>query len=181
MDEVDHAILVLMAAGMSSPALRDIARSVDIKHAACPETIGPLFLLGPFATDSLSLTVVCLFYYEDVWYRGALTSVSILLRLILFVWLCQSDWDEQRFILKVMTKIHFMTMLCWISLVASFFSFDLSVVAVSNTWLLMGTSCLLCMLSFALLGIRGAARLPYGLKILQFFFSRGSNTCHYHD
>ena len=61
------------------------------------------------------------------------------------------------------------------------FSFDLSVVAVSNTWLLMGTSCLLCMLSFALLGIRGAARLPYGLKILQFFFSRGSNTCHYHD
>jgi len=173
-DEVDHAILVLMAAGMSSPALRDIARSVDIKHAACPETIGPLFLLGPFATDSLSLTVVCLFYYGDVWYRGALTSVSILLRLILFVWLCQSDWDEQRFILKVMTKIHFMTMLCWICLVASFFSFDLSVMAVSNLWLLFGDSCLLAMLLFALLGIRGTAKLPFGFKILQFVFSRGS-------
>ena len=75
-DEVDHAIHVLMAAGMSSPALRDIARSVDIEHAAFPEIIGALFLLGPFATDSLSLTVVCLFYYGDVWYRDALITPS---------------------------------------------------------------------------------------------------------
>ena len=173
-DEVDHAIHVLMAAGMSSPALREIARSVDIEHAAFPEIIGALFLLGPFATDSLSLTVTCLFYYGDVWYRDALTSVSILLRIILFALLWQSDWDENRFILKVMIKFLFLEMLCWMCLVASFLSCDLSVVAVSNIWLLMGTSCLLCMLSFALLGIRGTARLPCGLKVLQIFFSRGN-------
>ena len=173
---MDHAIHVLMAAGMSSPALRDIARSVDIEHAAFPEIIGALFLLGPFATDSLSLTVVCLFYYGDVWYRDALTSVSILLRLILFALLCHSDWDEHRFILKVMIKFLFLEMLCWICLVACFFSFDMSVMAVSNLWLLLGTSCLLCMLLFALLGIGGTAKLPFGFTILQFFFSRGSNT-----
>ena len=173
---MDHAIHVLMAAGMSSPALRDIARSVDIEHAAFPEIIGALFLLGPFATDSLSLTVVCLFYYGDVWYRDALTSVSILLRLILFALLCHSDWDEHRFILKVMIKFLFLEMFCKICLVAAFLSFDMSVMAVSTLWLLMGTSCLLCMLLFALLGIRGTAKLSRGLKILQVFFSRSSNT-----
>ena len=161
---------------MSSPALRDIARSVDIEHAAFPEIIGALFLLGPFATDSLSLTVVCHFYYGDVWYRDALITMSILLRLILFALLCQSDWDEQRFSLKVMNKFLFLEMLCWMCLVACFFSFDIGVMAVSNLWLLMGDSCLLAMLLFTLLGIRGTAKLPCGLKILQFFFSRGSNS-----
>ena len=174
-DEVDHAIHVLMAAGMSSPALRDIARSVDIEHAAFPEIIGAL-LIGPFATDSLSLTVVCLFYYGDVWYRDALITVSILLRLILFALLCHSGRDENRFVLKVMNKFLFMAMLCWICLVACFFSFDMSLLTVSNIWLLIGDSCLLAMLLFALLGIRGTAKLPFGFTILQFFFSRGSNT-----
>ena len=31
---VDHAIHVLLTAGMSTPALRDIARAVDIEHVA---------------------------------------------------------------------------------------------------------------------------------------------------
>ena len=34
MHRVDHAIHVLLTAGMSTPALRDIARAVDIEHVA---------------------------------------------------------------------------------------------------------------------------------------------------
>ena len=93
-----------------------------------------------------------------------------------FFLLCQSDWDEHRFVLKVMNKFLFMAMLCWICLVACFFSFDMSLLTVSNIWLLIGDSCLLAMLLFALLGVRGTAKLPFGFTILQFFFSRGSNT-----
>ena len=165
-----------MAAGMSTPTLRDIALSVDIEHAAFAEIIGAMFLLGPFATNALTMTVVFFFYNEPLWYCAVLATASVLSRLTLFFLLCQSDWDEHRFVLKVMNKFLFMAMLCWICLVACFFYFDMSLLTVSNIWLLIGDSCLLAMLLFALLGIRGTAKLPFGFTILQFFFSRGSNT-----
>ena len=69
-----------------------------------------------------------------------------------------------------------MAMLEWLFLIAFFLSLDLTVSATWNAWLLIGDVCLLSILSFALLGIRGTAQLPFGLKILQVFFSRGSNT-----
>ena len=104
-DEVDHAIHVLMSAGMSTPALRDIARSVDIQHAAFPEITGAIFLFGPFATNALTVTVVMsVMYNERLWYRAGLATVAVLSRFVLLVLLCRSDWDEQRFILKVMNK-----------------------------------------------------------------------------
>jgi hypothetical protein len=175
-DKVDHAIHVLMAAGMSTPALRDIARSVDIQHAAFPEITGAIFLFVPFATNALTMTVVSFFYNERLWYRPGLAGVSVLSRLGLLFLLCRSDWDEQRFILKVMNKFLFVAMLGWLILVAFFLSLHLTISAVWNIWLLIGDTCLLSMLSFALLGIRGTSKLPFGLKILQIFFSRGSNT-----
>ena len=96
-----------MAAGMSTPALRDIARSVDIQHAAFPEITGAIFLFVPFATNALTMTVVSFFYNERLWYRAGLAGVSVLSRLGLLFLLCRSDWDEQRFILKVMNKFLF--------------------------------------------------------------------------
>lgn len=175
-EKVDHAIHVLMVAGMSTPALRDIARSVDIQHAAVPEITGAIFLFGPFATNALTMTVVSFIYNQPVWYRAVLAGVSVLSRLSLLFLLCRSDWDEHRFILKVMSKFLFVAMLGWLFLVAFFLLLDLSISAAWNIWLLIGDSCLLSMLLLALLGIRGTARLPFGLKILQIFFSRGSNT-----
>jgi hypothetical protein len=75
-----------------------------------------------------------------------------------------------------MNKFLFVAMLGWLILVAFFLSLHLTISAVWNIWLLIGDTCLLSMLSFALLGIRGTSKLPFGLKILQIFFSRGSNT-----
>jgi hypothetical protein len=69
---------------MSTPALRDIARSVDIEHAAFAEIIGAMFLLGPFATSALTMTVVFFAYKQPLWYCSVLATASVLSRLILF-------------------------------------------------------------------------------------------------
>ena len=171
---VDHAIHVLLTAGMSTPALRDIAHSVNIKHAAFSEITGAVLLLGPFAMIATSMTFLGLLYGEDVRFRVILALVSVLSRLVLFVLLWRNAWDEQRFILKVMNKFLFVATIDWMLLVVSFFTIHLGEISAANTWLFIIDFCLLSMLSFALLGIRGTAKLPFGLRALQFFFSRGS-------
>ena len=133
---VDHAIHVLLTAGMSTPALRDIARSVDIEHAAFAEMAGAAFLLGPFALECVALTLVHLFYYRCVGGHVFLVGVSLLSRVVLFVWLCCSHWDEQRFILKVMNKFLFLSMLLW-QVVVSLYCCGLSVATLYSLWLLL--------------------------------------------
>eukprot|EP00435_Cladocopium_sp_Y103_P057812 s529_g20.t1 len=177
-DCVDHAIHVLLTAGMSTPALRDIARVVDIEHAAFAEFTGAVFLLGPFASMAVTLSFVDLFYYgRCLWPRVALAVISLLSRLILFVWLSRSHWDEQRFILKVMNKFLCLAMLGWLVLTFCFLGFGLSSDHLFFLWLLICDLCLLSMLLFAFLGVRGIAKLPCGFRILQVCFSRGSNAC----
>ncbi|CAJ1435608.1 unnamed protein product [Effrenium voratum] len=168
---VDHAIHVLLTAGMSTPALRDIARSVDIEHAAFAEMAGAAFLLGPFALECVALTLVHLFYYRCVGGHVFLVGVSLLSRVVLFVWLCCSHWDEQRFILKVMNKFLFLSMLLW-QVVVSLYCCGLSVATLYSLWLLLTDLCLAAMLSMAVLGVRGVASLPGGLRVLRVIFSR---------
>ena len=176
-EQVDHAIHVLLAAGMSTPTLREIARSVDIPHAAFAELTGALFLLGPFATNAIDFVVLDMLRCQCLWYRVVLVIVSIVTRLMLFALLCRSDWDEQRFILKVMSKFLFVGWLCWLLLVtSSLVSHHISIDAVAHLWLAISDVFLLSMLAFALLGIRGTARLAFGFHILHFIFSRGKDS-----
>ncbi|CAJ1358880.1 unnamed protein product [Effrenium voratum] len=170
---VDHAIHVLLTAGMSTPALRDIARSVDIEHAAFAELAGAAFLLGPFELVSVVLTFADLVHSRCIWGHVFLAGVSLLSRLMLFVWLARSHWDEQRFILKVMNKYLFVSILVWLGLMLSVRIGGLSMTSLYFLWLLTTDLCLLFMLSIALLGVRGLARLPCGWRVLQILFSRG--------
>lgn len=69
-------------------------------------------------------------------------------------------------------------MLLWLFVFMGAFSLfwhDVSVSAAARIWLLIADTLLLCMLSFALLGIRGTAKLPLGVQFLQIFFGRGQN------
>ena len=50
---------------------------------------------------------------------------------------------------------------------------DLSLSQGARTWLLIADGYLLILLFFALLGIRGTAKLPLGLRVLQVVFGRG--------
>ena len=122
----------------------------------------------------LTMTVVSFFYNERLWYRAGLAGVSVLSRLGLLFLLCRSDWDEQRFILKVMNKFLFVAMLGWLILVAFFLSLHLTISAECGIFgFSLGTPvCCPCSRLHSW-GIRGTSKLPFGLKILQIFFSRG--------
>ena len=147
-------------------------------EAAFSEVTAAVFLLGPFASLAITVTLLDLFYGQGAWYLAVLPGVSLLSRLVLFVLLWRSHWDEQRFILKVMSK--FVATLLWLFVIVVVFSLflrDLSVSGAAYLWLVVADLCLLSMLSFAVLGIKGTARLPLGLRVLQVFFGRGRKAC----
>ena len=173
---VDHAIHVLLTAGMSTPALRDIARTVRIEHAAFSEITAAVFLLGPVAFAGFAANLLQGVNAGEPAYRGTLVGISVLSRLILLLSLCRSHWDEQRYILKIMSK--FLAVLFWVYLcmmLLAIFLRKFSVGAAARTWLLIGDICSVPTVFFAFLGIRGLASLPLGLTVLQIFFSRGNN------
>jgi len=172
--EVDHAIKVLLTAGMSTPALREIAHAVNIEQAAFSEITGAVFLLGPFASLAITATLLDMLYGGASPFLTVLPCVSVMARVGLFVLLCRSAWDEQRFILKLMSKC--VAMLLWLFVavaVPCLFLRDLSVSQGAHAWLLIADGSLLILLYIALLGIRGTAKLPLGLRILQAVFGRG--------
>ena len=173
---VDHAIHVLLTAGMSTPALRDIAHSVNIRHAAFAEITGAVLLFGPFGIVAITMAIFGTFYGEHIWFRLVLAGVSVLSRLILLVLLWRSSWDEQRFILKAMNKALFVALTEWLLMVCSLLFLHMkSPIPGQIIWLFTIDFCLLSVLAFALLGIRGTAKLPCGSYALQIIFGRGSN------
>ena len=180
---VDHAIRVLLTAGMSTPALRSIAHSVNIKHAAFAEITGAVFMLNPAKMVIFILGPV-LFGYEAYW--GGEMSFAFVFLMVFFLWLLlinlivlvvlwRSSWDEQRFILKVTSKIAFLKVICQL-LTLPLVSF--MHMKATEFWLyhVFSSFCSISMVAFTFLGIRRTAELPAGLHALQFFFSRGSNT-----
>ena len=172
--EVDHAIKVLLTAGMSTPALREIAHAVNIEQAAFSEITGAVFLLGPFASCFITATLLDMIYGGASPFLMILPCVSVMARVVLFVLLCGSARDEQRFILKLMSKC--VAMLLWLLVgvvVLHLCLQDLSLSQGARTWLLIADGYLLILLFFALLGIRGTAKLPLGLRVLQVVFGRG--------
>ena len=172
--DVDHAIEVLLSAGMSTPSLREIAHAVNIEQAAFSEITGAVFLLGPFASLAITATLLDMIYGGASPFLAVLPCVSVMARVGLFVLLCRSAWDEQRFILKLMSKC--VAMLLWLFVaivVLCLFPHNLSVNQGAYVWLLIADGSLLILLYIALLGIRGTAKLPLGLRILQVVFGRG--------
>ena len=173
--EVDHAIEVLLAAGMSTPALREIAHAVNIEQAAFSEITGAVYLLGPFASLAITATLLDMIYGGASPFLAILPCLSVMARVVLFALLCRSARDEQRFILKLMSKC--VAMLLWLlildDVVLFLFLRDLSLSEGARTWLVIGDGCLLILLFIALLGIRGTAKLPLGLRVLQVVFGRG--------
>ena len=171
---VDHAIQVLLSAGMSTPALREIAHAVNIEQAAYSEITGAVFLLGPFGSLAVTTTNLAMIYGGASRFFAILPCISVMARVILFVLLCRSARDEQRFILKLMSKC--VAVLLWLFVgivVLCLFLHDLRVSQGADAWLLIADSCLLIIVYIALLGIRGTAKLPLGVRVLQVVFGRG--------
>ncbi|CAK8987190.1 Uncharacterized protein SCF082_LOCUS869 [Durusdinium trenchii] len=177
---VDYAIHVLLTAGMSSPALREIAGAgVEIEYAAYSEISCPVICLGPC---DLCMTGFLLLELLD--YRGTrflvsmlLSACSVLLRLALICVICWRSTDERCFILKVMTKMVALLMLVVFGMALVCFVADLvTPQKLTLIWLSLSTITFAATLAFALLGIQGTAKLPCGLILLQIFFARGTKT-----
>ncbi|CAK8987156.1 unnamed protein product [Durusdinium trenchii] len=202
---VDYAIHVLLTAGMSSPALREIAGAgVEIEYAAYSEThrsngwqvTGCMdsSLLLSVPPKEISCPVICLgpcdlcmtgfLLLELLDYRGTrflvsmlLSACSVLLRLALICVICWRSTDERCFILKVMTKMVALLMLVVFGMALVCFVADLvTPQKLTLIWLSLSTITFAATLAFALLGIQGTAKLPCGLILLQIFFARGTKT-----
>ena len=170
--EVDFAIHVLLTAGMSTTALRDIARAgVDIHNAAYSEITAAVTILGPFDLLTFSHLIFELFYESGELIVSVLQFLSILFRIIIMIVLCRSEIDDIYFVLKVLTKA--VGLLLMLLLLVCF-------IAISTkrspllAWLILldlvlGFAVILC-----ILGIKNTAQMPFGLQILQVFFARGT-------
>ena len=99
---VDSAIHVLLAAGMSSETLREVARAgVDISGAGHSEIALPGFV---FATSFVTLSRIYfdLRYLHAAWYILLEQCASLLARAVLLFVLCRSPREDRCFILKMM-------------------------------------------------------------------------------
>ena len=174
---VDHAIHVLLTAGMSTPALRDIARTVRIEHAAFSEITAAVFLLGPVAFAGFAANLLqgvnagehCLPRHSGGYICAVkVDSVAFALSKSLGRAALHSEDHEQ------VPSSAFLG----VSVHNASCHFPAQVqrpVLQPRTWLLIGDICSVPTVFFAFLGIRGLASLPLGLTVLQIFFSRGNN------
>ena len=110
-ENVDYAIHVLLAAGMSSPTLREIARrGINVRGAGHAEIAVAFVALVPLTCESLWSIYCDVVYLPDdinigfvpVWLMHGITVVA---RLGLLFLLWQKPRDERCFILKMMSKI----------------------------------------------------------------------------
>ncbi|CAK9020755.1 Uncharacterized protein SCF082_LOCUS15040 [Durusdinium trenchii] len=173
-EEVDYAIHVLLTAGMSTTALREVARSgVDIEYAAYSEISCPVIILGPYELVTLAFLVLELIHYRGVNYLlwALLAGLSLVVRLLLIGVILRRADDERCFILKVLTKA--VAVVLVIFAVVCSLSSILSMQTLSMAWLVLSAASWSVVLAFALLGIQGTAKLPLGLSLLQIFFARG--------
>lgn len=174
-DVVDYAIDVLLSAGMSTPALRDIAREgVDIQRTAYSGVASSVVLLFPVDFITFTFAVVETIYLRGNFLRMLLSSICILERLILATLIYRRSIDERCFILKVMDKI---VAALLISFVGLCLMPTVTMRKVSKIWIIGSNIGFALMIAFAVLGIRGTAKLPMGLCWLQFFFARGLTSC----
>ena len=101
---VDDAIHVLLAAGMSSETLREVARAcIDVSGAGHAEIALPGFV---FATSFVTLSRIYfdIRYLRAAWYFLLEQCVSLLARAALLVVLCRSPQEDRCFILKMMLR-----------------------------------------------------------------------------
>lgn len=172
---VDFAIQVLLKAGMSSPAIRDIAQAgVDIEHAAYAKIASTVILLGPLDLLSVAHIAIDLSFLVGCWWLPILHTISFMLKMILLVVLCKSPPDERRFVLKVAGKCLALVGLVLVSMcIYAWSSWTTQPTFAWVPWLIMTNVILFLLVIFSLLGIKGTARLPFGHCLVQFFFARG--------
>ncbi|CAE7198454.1 unnamed protein product [Symbiodinium natans] len=177
---VDYAIDVLLAAGMSSPTLRETARKgIDVGGAGSAEIAFPFVALVPLSIETIWSIYVDFIYLHDhvhlwsipLWLfqtMTVVTRVGVLLRL----W--RSPEDERCFILKMMAKIVALYMLIICPLLAMWELRAGGTFAPDSGWFALPFVVYTSILAFACLGMQRLGTIPVlGPCLLQLFLARG--------
>ena len=162
--KVDYAIHVLLAAGMSTPTLRTVARAgVDISGADYTEMAFPCLDLGPFLIHGLSLVLTGVpVYHLQQCYRWIPCLLSLCARLVLLFSLWRSAKDERCFILKMMAKMIAMYVGLTFPLVVIF-----QITTSQNEWIFFGITVFIMIVHGIMVG--SACRLRAGSTLSALF------------
>eukprot|EP00913_Durusdinium_trenchii_P005379 g5015.t1 len=176
-DAVDHAVHVLISAGVSSPALRCAEeQGVDIQDAGHAEVAIAVVFLGPFLCLSILNPTVVILVDEQTTLSWTNTSVVLLgafARLMFLVVMCARSLDERSFMLKVISKLMTSVGLPAVSVIAVIVHFNDHVASLVVKWVFTSFhATFVVSLLFALLGIKGTLALPGGKHLLQYFYAR---------
>ncbi|CAE7297732.1 unnamed protein product, partial [Symbiodinium sp. KB8] len=181
--DVDYAIHVLLAAGMSSPRLREIARrGVDIRGAGHAEIALPFVALVPLTCVALWSLYCCLFYLRhNIVLRFVpielIHGITVADRLGLLLLLWRSPRDERCFILKMMSKVVAVYMIICCPIIGVWETHP-SKVAQYRVWFAVPLTVYTSMLGLACLGMKRLGSLPFcGTALLQLFLARGRGCC----
>lgn len=168
--QVDQIIQVLIAAGMTSPALRDAAlQGVNIDHAGDAAVAIPVLFLGPQLLCGLfQLGIKISWAAKSDAATVCFQAASIAARICFVILLCRRPIDERYFMMKVMTKlVSALLFPCLVALVVG-----ASTPTVIRTVFVAFHISFVLVLFFAVLGIRGTLKLPCGRHLVQLFLSR---------
>ncbi|CAE7836194.1 unnamed protein product, partial [Symbiodinium necroappetens] len=170
-DAVDHAISVLLAAGMSSPTLTQVARAgIDIQSAGHAEIALPFAALmtGFFALARVCFQMVYLHKVFFAWIQ--ILSAGARLALVFVLWM--SSKDERCFVLKMMAKLVALDLLilgpCMV-----LWEVKPSGGSPHVFWFAAPLVVHTIMLALACLGMRQLVSLRCGRCLLQIFLARG--------
>ncbi|CAE7223651.1 unnamed protein product, partial [Symbiodinium natans] len=171
MQSVDACIEVLLLAGMSSPALRELALAgIDIEHAGRASVVLPVVYL--FIMNILAVVIALHAPAQHDWHVIPEKCVFICSRLGMLVGIARSPPDHRAFVLHVMTKCAAIYNVAGAIGILWQVTLHPGGTLPRGPWRLFTFSWHAGELLLLFLGITGTARLPWGSYLLQFFFAR---------
>eukprot|EP00913_Durusdinium_trenchii_P005378 g5014.t1 len=202
-DDVDHAIDVLISAGISSPDLRFAAeQGVDIEEAGHADYAMAVVVLGPLQLISLKNAIQVLLFSPELWQEATFAWLGLLASLSCSIMILGGSVDQRAFILKVMNKLCTLTFIPFAAVMGAvgneegddpwmkeveFGGFKALALKIYGMVALQVLQVLftslhnikIVVLFFSVLSIRGTLKLPGGKSILLFLLSRrwGGHDC----
>lgn len=105
-DAVDHAIHVLLTAGMSTPTLREMDRAgISIEGAGGAEVALPFLFLAVFHFLSLVQLVLDIAFLRCVWQYWLWPGIPVAIRSLVILIIWRSPADERCFAFKMIAKV----------------------------------------------------------------------------
>eukprot|EP00439_Symbiodinium_sp_Y106_P064636 s686_g10.t1 len=177
-DAVDHAIHVLLTAGMSTPTLREMDRAgISIEGAGGAEVALPFLFLAVFHFLSLLQLVLDITFLRCVWQYWLWPGIPVAIRSVVILMIWWSPSDERCFAFKMIAKVvsGYILISCPLLVYWEWNHDDVTEEA-AYTWFILPAIAHVIVFTFTCLGMRGTRAIPCcGRCLLNSFLARGRN------